>query len=248
MILIAAGCAAGFLNTVASSGSAVTLPVLIMVGAAPVTANATNRVPIVIGVIAALWRFHRAGHLPVLDGLRLAVPVVIGAAAGALTASRLSDTHTAFLVTFAIVLALIVVCANPSKWLAADAPHRAPRHGPVVMVLMGMVGGWAGLITVDASTYALAVLVLVAGYAIREANAIKLLTMGLAALVSLLIFAEQGQINWTYAALLSVGSVVGALLGSRLALGAHAARWVFRLLVLVLVLEAVRLGVTLLSA
>ena len=74
---------------------------------------------------------------------------------------------------------------------------------------MGCVGAWAGLIAVDSGTYALAVLVLLAHFSIREANAIKVTTLGLAALVSLLIFSGQGQVDWRVAGLLAAGSIVG---------------------------------------
>ena len=110
------------------------------------------------------------------------------------------------------------------------------------MILMGFVGAWAGLIAVDSATYALAVLVLVAHFSIREANAIKVTTLGLAALVSLIIFSAQGYVDWRVASLLAVGSVLGALLGARLALGPHAAKWVFRLLVAAVLVEGVHLA------
>ena len=54
LILVLAGLAAAFLNTVASSGSAVTIPVMIMIGMSPVVANASNRLPIVVGCARAL--------------------------------------------------------------------------------------------------------------------------------------------------------------------------------------------------
>jgi hypothetical protein len=47
-IVIVAGLLCGFLNTVASSGSAVSLPILLWVGLHAVDANATNRVPVLI--------------------------------------------------------------------------------------------------------------------------------------------------------------------------------------------------------
>jgi hypothetical protein len=64
VILTAAGALGGFLNTVASSGSAVTLPIMISLGLGPMVANATNRVPVVIGFAVAVWKYHRTGQLP----------------------------------------------------------------------------------------------------------------------------------------------------------------------------------------
>ena len=50
-IAVGAGLLCGFLNTVASSGSAVTLPLLIFMGLTPSMANATNRVPVLVGAV-----------------------------------------------------------------------------------------------------------------------------------------------------------------------------------------------------
>lgn len=241
LILLLAGVAGAFLNTVASSGSAIILPILIAIGVEPVVANASNRLPIVVGCATAAWRFHRAGHLPWRDAIRFSIPAVLGAICGALLASVFGDMRTAQLVTVAVVAAFFIVLANPSKWLAAEGIQQEPNKGPLVLVLMGFIGAWAGLIAVDSGTYALAVLVLVAHFSIREANAIKVTTLGLAALVSLLIFSGQDEVDWRVASILAAGSILGALLGAKLALGPNAAKWVFRLLVLVLVIEIIHL-------
>ena len=49
----------GFLNTVASSGSAVTLPALISFGLLPNIANATNRIPVFVGFLVSTYQFHK---------------------------------------------------------------------------------------------------------------------------------------------------------------------------------------------
>jgi uncharacterized protein len=72
-------------------------------------------------------------------------------------------------------------------------------------------------------------------------------TLGIAALVSLIVFSGNGDVDWRVASLLAIGSIAGAFLGAQLALGPHAAKWVFRLLILVLGLEVVRLGLRLWS-
>lgn len=215
---------------------------MIMIGVEPVMANASNRFPIVIGCLTAIWTFHRAGHFPWRDALRFTIPAVIGALIGSTAASAFSDGRTTNLVIGAVLVALLLLFANPAKWLSADRSDRPQNRGPLVVLLMGLVGVWAGLIAVDSGTYALAVLVLVGRFAIREANAIKVTALGAAALVSLLVFAGKGEIDWHTASFLAIGSVLGAFLGARLALGPHAAKWVFRLLVLVLVIEVVHLG------
>ena len=115
MILIVAGVAAAFLNTVASSGSAVTIQIMIATGIAPVVANASNRLPIVIGCATAIWTFHRAGHLPWRDALRFTIPAAMGAVVGSSLASVFDDGHTTGLVIAAVVIALLLLFANPGN-------------------------------------------------------------------------------------------------------------------------------------
>ena len=45
------------MDVAAASGSAVSLPILLMIGLDPVSANATNRIPVLIGAVAATASF-----------------------------------------------------------------------------------------------------------------------------------------------------------------------------------------------
>jgi uncharacterized membrane protein YfcA len=85
------------------------------------------------------------------------------------------------------------------------------------------------------------VLVLLAHYPIREANAIKALGIGLVALLSVIVFSIRGEIDWLWAIPLSLGGVIGSLIGTRFSLGQSAAKWVFWMLVFILSLEISRL-------
>jgi uncharacterized membrane protein YfcA len=241
LLLTLAGAFGGFLNTVASSGSAVTLPVMIALGLPPTLANATNRVPVLLGMAAAVWKYHRSNQLPWRVGFSLSLPVVVGAAFGAIFASFLSNTWTGWLTIMAVGLALVVVLFNPSRWLNSNQSSRPQQSGFLVKVTLFASGIWAGLIVLDSATYLLAVLVLLAHYPIREANAIKALGIGLVALVSVVVFHIRGEIDWFWAIPLSVGSIIGSLIGTRVSLGPNAAKWVFWMLVFVLGLEVLRL-------
>jgi len=240
-LLLLAGAVGGFLNTAASSGSAVTLPALIALGMHPMLANTTNHVPVLIGFAVAIWKFHRAGEMPWREGTKFTLVMVAGAMIGAVGAAAIDDYNTSLVVTAAVIMALVVLCVNPARWLHADHTHLPRKSGALVMFLMFLVGVWTGLVVLDSGTYTLAVLVLAAHYSIRQANAIKALTIGTSVAVSVLIFGWHGQIEWAWAVPLSIGSVVGSLAGVRVALSPHAAKWVFRLIVAVLAFEIIRL-------
>jgi uncharacterized membrane protein YfcA len=246
LLLLVAGLAAGFLNTVASSGTAVTLPVMIALGLHPMIANATNRVPVLLGCAVAVWKFHQAGQMPWKPALRLSVPLLAGALVGLIVAENLSDLRTIRVTVFALGIAALVVVLNPSKWLSADIaePDRAP--GPLIIVAVFAVGAWAGLIVLDSATYMLAVLVLMAHFPLREANAIKVFSLGLVALLGVVLFTVKGQIDWLWAIPLAVGAMAGSRVGAQVSLGPNASKWVYSMLLVVLVGEAVRLGFLLL--
>jgi uncharacterized membrane protein YfcA len=88
----------------------------------------------------------------------------------------------------------------------------------------------------------LAVLVLMAHFPLREANAIKVFALGLVALLGVILFTVKGQIDWLWAIPLAVGAMAGSQVGARVSLGPNANRWVYSMLLVVLVGEAIRLG------
>ena len=62
-LVVAAGFAAGFINTLAGSGSLITLPLLIFMGLPATVANGTNRIAIVAQNIVAVSSSVSYTHL-----------------------------------------------------------------------------------------------------------------------------------------------------------------------------------------
>jgi uncharacterized membrane protein YfcA len=107
-LAVVAGVACGFLNTVASSGSAVSLPVLMMIGLDPITANATNRIPLLLGSISATWSFSNKKALPWALAIKVSIPTSIGAIVGARLIELFPD-DVGLIITAAILLALALL-------------------------------------------------------------------------------------------------------------------------------------------
>lgn len=159
-IVILAGLFCGFLNAVASSGSAVSLPVLMSVGLHAVAANATNRVPVLVGAMAATVGLARRGAIPWKRTLQTAGPITLGAAAGALLSERIPGHDLRIVIVAAVTVALVLILTNLKKLLNSAANGNAKVDWKVMLLLFG-AGVWTGFIVLDAGTYMLLVLVLV---------------------------------------------------------------------------------------
>src|SRR5262249_48168179 len=188
----------GFLNTVASSGSAVSLPILLWIGLLAVDANATNRVPVLLGAIAATIGLARNGAVPWRRALLVAVPTTVGAAIGAWLSEIIPNHDLRIAITGAVLVALILILTK-LKDVVSAAVVGDVRLGWVPMLWMFGVGIWAGFIVLDCATYMLLVLVLTAGVPLVQANAIKNFVLVPTTAVAMLIFAANQSIDWTVA-------------------------------------------------
>ncbi|SAK99722.1 hypothetical protein AWB77_06007 [Caballeronia fortuita] len=242
VVVVVAGLLCGFLNTVASSGSAVSLPILMSVGLHAATANATNRIPVLVGAIAATVGLARNGAIPWRRALTAAAPLMAGAALGAMASVYLPGHDLRMVIVGAVVLALILILTKLKNLLNA-AGNGEITLGFKSMSLLFLVGIWTGFIVLDSGTYMLLVLVLAAGLSLVEANAIKNVATLLTTAVAMAVFVQHQSIDWPIGGIMAAGSLVGGLLGARLAISDKARRWIVVLLVSVIVAELIHLAV-----
>lgn len=240
--LLGAGLACGLINTLASSGSAILLPVLMMLGLSPLAANATNRLPVLFGSLMALHTFQRKHEVNWRVGIMIAVPATVGSVAGVLVAKMLPRRDMALVITAAVLVALLLLFTKLRQMLQRPS-GRVARITVTGVVALLTVGFWLGFIVLDGATYLLLVLILMFRFDLVRANALKVLMLVTTTLVPIAMFASAGSIRWTDGLLMSAGSVAGGYLGARLTMHERAKSWVFRILVAVLLLEVIHLGV-----
>lgn len=233
------GFAAGFINTLAGSGSLVTLPLLILLGLPANVANGTNRVGILVQGIVSVATFKRRGALELGGSWRLVVPAVIGAAAGAALAVDIDEALLRRTIGALLLVMLVVVLARPARFLEA---HRRERAVPawVELPLFFLIGAYGGFIQAGVGILLLAGLVLGAGYNLVGANAVKNLIVLVFTVAALAVFVANHQVRWLLGGLLAIGNGAGAWAGAHLAVekGARFVRWA---LIVILALSAVAL-------
>lgn len=142
--LLLAGMASGFINTLASSGSAISLPLLLMLGLPALAANATNRLPVLFGSLMALRTFQANGKMNWPAAGKIVVPAVLGSIAGVYLAGTLHNRQLGIVITAAVMVALLLLFTKLKQALAKDY-HRTPRITPLGLFVLSFVRGMAGV-------------------------------------------------------------------------------------------------------
>lgn len=232
--LFGCGLIAGTLNVIAGGGSFLTLPVLILLGLPPTTANGTNRVGILFQNVGAVWGFRRHGLLERGRAWRAAIPAAAGAIAGTAAALVIDDDAFRRLLAFLMVAVTLWTLWDPAKRIGA-------RRVPDWALALGFfaVGVYGGFVQAGVGFLILALTTL-AGYDLVRGNALKVLLVLVFTPLSLAMFAWDGKVDWGFGLALAAGTVLGGQVGVRLTvLKGH--RWVRGVVTVAVIVLAVRL-------
>lgn len=239
-LILLAGLIAGFVNTLAGSGSLVSLPVLIFAGLPATVANGTNRIAILLQNIVAVYGFRRQGALDPRGAAVLGLPALLGALAGAQIAANLDETTMERAIGVVMVVMLFVILLKPRRWLEGQLTELRGRPPWWLLLLFFAVGVYGGFIQAGVGIFLLAGLVLGAGYNLVRANAVKVAIVLLFTVAALFVFIRNDQVNWPLGLLLGAGNMAGAWLGTRFAARGGAV-WVRRLLIAIVLVSAMAL-------
>ena len=217
LLVLAAGVAAGTINTVVGSGTLITFPILLAVGLPPLTANVSNTVGLFSGSLVGAYGYRQelAGQRQRV--VRLATASIIGAVIGAVLLLELPAAAFDAIVPVLIVVALLLVLFG--KRLTTLFERVRPRLADVIVaqwiltLLTGIYGGYFGAAQGMLLMGFFGVLL---AEPIQRQNALKNVLTGLVNLVAAIVFVVTARIDWAAAGLLTVGSITGGLLGARI--------------------------------
>ena len=238
LLLFAIALGAGCIDAMAGGGGLITVPALLWAGLPPVQALATNKAQAVFGSFAATARFLRAGAID-LRGARLAVGCTFaGSAAGALAVQVLAGDLLAGLVPVLLIAFAVYFLFSP-RVSDLDSRRRI-GDGAFALTVGTGIGFYDGFFGPGTGTFFAMGYVALLGHNLRRATAHSKVLNFTSNLAALLFFLPGGHIQWAYAAVMALGQVVGAWIGSHLVLR-HGASLVRPVLVVSSVLISVKL-------
>lgn len=222
LALLAAGAAAGLINTVVGSGTLVTFPTLLALGVPPVTANVSNTIGLVPGSVsgALATRGELGGQRARL--IRLGAGSLVGGVIGALLLLKLPAEAFDAIVPVLIGIGCVLVVIQP--WLSRRVAARRERLGITDSAPHGSVWLWLGVMVTGvyggyfgAAQGVLLIGVLGIGLAepLQRINAIKNVLSAIVNGIAGVLFVFLYHVNWWAAGAIAVGSVIGAQIGGR---------------------------------
>ena len=92
LLFLVAGVGTGIINTLAGSGSLITLPIFVFICGLPApVANGTNRIGVLVQSGVGLATYRKRGALDLAGTPRLLVAIILGAIVGAVIAVDLNE-------------------------------------------------------------------------------------------------------------------------------------------------------------
>jgi uncharacterized membrane protein YfcA len=215
VLLIGAAFLAGFVDSIAGGGGLITVPALLLAGANPLEALATNKVQGSFGAGTAALTYARAGQVRPGGQLWMALISAVAGAGGAMIAHAVPVA--VLRVIMPVVLIGIAAFFALKPGLADQA--RVQRIGPVWFGLTAvpLIAAYDGFFGPGTGSFFMMAFVMLAGYGVLRATAHTKMLNFASNLGSLAVFASTGATWWAVGLAMGVAQVLGACLGARLA-------------------------------
>jgi uncharacterized membrane protein YfcA len=215
--LIVVGIFAGFVNTLAGSGSLVTLPFLMFLGLPANVANGTNRIAIFFQSLVGAASFKNQKVFTFKEGIWFSLPSIIGAVIGAKIAVEINEEIMETVIGILMILMFLLMVLLPKAWTKPSAEKIKTRPSFIQIIILFAIGIYGGFIQAGVGVFLLAGLVLGAGFDLIKANAVKLLIVTVYTFFALAVFMIDGMVDYKYGLILATGNVAGALIATKFA-------------------------------
>jgi uncharacterized protein len=265
--LIFAGAAvAGFIGSITGLGGGVVLVPLLALGLGIDMhyAIGASLVSVIATSSGAAVAYIREGYANIRAGIFLEVATVLGATFGAFLTTRVTTGAIAVVFGVALLFSLIPFRSSDEKKddsidpLAArlrfDASYPTStglrryhvHRVPLGFLIMAVAGSLSGLLGIGSGATKVLAMDRAMGFPFKVSTTTSNFMIGVTAAASAGIYLSRGYIDPGLTMPTMLGTLVGALLGTRVLIGAETRilRWVFSLAILALAVEMIFNGLT----
>ena len=238
LVLSAIAVLAGLIDAIAGGGGLITVPVLLWAGVPPLNALATNKLQGCFGSGTASYRFWRKGHINLSEILWPVSLTFIGAALGTWTVQHIHNDWLNQIIPILLICVALYFALSPSlKDLDGHQRISIVAFGLTTGLIVGFYDGFFGPGT---GSFFFAAIVLLLGWGAKRATGATKLLNFTSNIASLIFFAAGGQVLWVLGLAMGTGQIIGAWLGSHLAIK-HGAKLIKPLVVIISIALSIKL-------
>ena len=215
-LLIGAAFLAGLVDAIAGGGGLITVPILLLAGASPLQALATNKLQGTFGAGTAMLTYALAGHVRLQDQLLMAAVSAAAGAAGALVAHLIPADVLRLTMPVILIAVALFFALKPGL----SDHDRVERMKPAVFTFTAvpLIAAYDGFFGPGTGSFFMIGFVMLAGFGVLKATA-HTKTLNFASNIgSLLVFIPSGATWWAVGIAMALAQVAGASLGARLAM------------------------------
>jgi len=207
---------AGFVDAIAGGGGLITVPALLWTGIPPLNALATNKLQGCFGSGTASYRFWRKGHINLSELLWPVALTFIGAALGTWFVQYIHNDWLNQIIPILLIGVALYFALSPSlKDLDGQQLISIGAFGLTGGLIVGFYVGFFGPGT---GSFFFAAIVLLLGWGAKRATGATKLLNFTSNIASLIFFAAGGQVFWVLGLAMGAGQIIGAWLGSHIAI------------------------------
>lgn len=211
-----AGVCAGFVDSVAGGGGMISLPVLLFAGLPPQVALGTNKLQSSCGALSAACNYISKGTIN-LKGTVVGISFTfIGAVTGAFVIQQMDASFLRHLVPVLLLLVFLYTLFSPDL---GKTDTRAKMPAPLFFILFGvLLGFYDGFFGPGTGSFWTAALLAVLGLNMTRAVGMTKIMNFTSNIVALAVFILAGNVAWTIGLVMAAGQIIGARIGSGMAI------------------------------
>ncbi|MDY7222681.1 sulfite exporter TauE/SafE family protein [Halalkalibacterium halodurans] len=222
IFLLASGFVAAFIDSVVGGGGLISIPALLFAGLPPSVALGTNKLAATMGALTSTINFLQSGHINKKLVFTLLPLSIVGSALGVYIVQLIPSEFLRPIILFLLILVTIYTVFKKNWGMESNVKHLSGKMIGFVIFAVLMLGFYDGFLGAGTGSFLIFLFLLLGFNFVESAGNAKVLNLGsnFAALITFMLFQS---VHFFYGIAMGIAMIVGAYVGSRVAIKRGAA-------------------------
>lgn len=222
LFLIVAGFIAAFIDSVVGGGGLISVPALLTTGLPPTVVLGTNKLASTMGTLTSSLSFLQSKKVNVRLVTKLLPLTIIGSGLGVIVVQKIPPEFLKPVILVILILVTIYTLWKKDWGMTSDVRIMTVKATVLLAMAAFIIGFYDGFLGPGTGSFLIFVFLLLGYDFLESAGNAKVLNLG-SNLSALIVFIYFDSVNFYYGIPMGIAMVLGAFVGSRVAIRKGAA-------------------------